>query len=115
MDDQWFPWLSVAPNGTVAVTYYDRRYSGPKLIDTSLSVSVNRGGKFDTRRVSEVAWNPDLAFRLGVFIGDYNGLDTGAGVAIPCWTDARFAEPNTPGNNPPNQQSDVLVDVESIP
>jgi hypothetical protein len=50
-----------------------------------------------------------------VFIGDYNGLDTSRGVAIPCWTDARFAEPNTPGNNPPNQQSDVMVDAEKIP
>ncbi|HEY0451105.1 sialidase family protein [Actinophytocola sp.] len=115
VDDQWFPWLSVAPDGVVAVAYYDRRYSGPKLIDTSLSVSTDNGSSFGTRRVSEQAWNPDLAFRLGIFIGDYNGLDTGRGVAIPCWTDARFAEPNTPGNNPPNQQSDVMVDVESIP
>lgn len=115
VDDQWFPWLSVAPDGVVAVTYFDRRYSGPKLIDTSLSVSTNNGASFATRRVSEQAWNPDLAFRLGVFIGDYNGLDTTTGVAIPCWTDARFAEPNTPGNNPPNQQSDVMVDVETIP
>ncbi|MGH3758329.1 sialidase family protein [Actinophytocola sp.] len=115
VDDQWFPWLSVAPDGVVAVTYFDRRYSGPKLIDTSLSVSTDHAASFTTRRVSEQAWNPDLAFRLGVFIGDYNGLDTRRGIAIPCWTDARFAEPNTPGNNPPNQQSDVMVDVERIP
>jgi hypothetical protein len=115
VDDQWFPWLSVAPDGVVAVTYFDRRYSGPKLIDQSLSVSVNRAASFTTRRVSEQAWNPDLAFRQGLFIGDYNGLDTRTGVAIPCWTDARFAEPNTEGNNPPNQQSDVMVDVEPIP
>jgi hypothetical protein len=115
IDDQWFPWLSVAPDGTVAVTYFDRRYGGPKLIDTSLSVSTDRADSFATRRVSEVSWNPDLAFRLGTFIGDYNGLDTEEGVAIPTWTDARFAEPNTPGNNPPNQQSDAMVDVEALP
>jgi len=115
IDDQWFPWLSVAPDGVVAVTYFDRRYSGPKLIDTSLSVSTDNGASFNTRRVSEQAWNADLAFRLGVFIGDYNGLDTSTGVAVPCWTDARFAEPNTAGNNPPNQQSDIMVDVEPIP
>ncbi|MGH9244255.1 MAG: sialidase family protein [Acidimicrobiales bacterium] len=115
IDDQWFPWLSVAPDGTVAVTYFDRRYGGPKLIDTSLSVSTDHSTSFATRRVSEQSWNPDLAFRLGVFIGDYNGLDTTNEVAIPCWTDARFAEPNTPGNNPPNQQSDIMVDVESLP
>lgn len=115
VDDQWFPWLSVAPNGTVAVTYFDRRYSGPKLIDTSLSVSTNRGSSFSTRRVSEQAWNPDLAFRLGIFIGDYNGLDTSNGVAIPFWTDARFAEPDVAGNNPPHQQSDVMADAEPLP
>lgn len=115
IDDQWFPWLSVSPDGVVAVAYFDRRYSGPKLIDTSLSFSTNDGRDFSTRRVSERAWNADLAFRQGVFIGDYNGLATSRGVAIPCWTDARFAEPNTPGNNPPNQQSDVMVDVEAIP
>jgi hypothetical protein len=99
----------------VAVAYFDRRYSGPKLIDTSLSVSTNNGRSFSTRRVSERSWNPDLAFRLGTFIGDYNGLATSRGVAIPCWTDARFAEPNVDGNNPPNQQSDVMVDAEKIP
>ena len=78
-------------------------------------MSTNRGRRFDTRRVSEQSWNPDLAFRLGTFIGDYNGLDVTDRVAIPFWTDARFAEPNTPGNNPPNQQSDVMVDVEPLP
>ena len=115
VDDQLFPWLSVAPDGVVAVSYLDRRYSGPKLFDTSLSVSTNDGRSFATRRVSEQSWNPDLAFRNGTFIGDYTGLATGRGVAIPCWTDARFAEPNTEGNNPPNQQSDIMVDAETIP
>jgi hypothetical protein len=115
VDDQVFPWLSVSPDGVVAVAYLDRRYSGPKLFDTSLSVSTNSGRTFSTRRVSEQSWNPDLAFRQGTFIGDYGGLATGHGVAIPCWTDARFAEPNVPGNNPPNQQSDVMVDAETIP
>lgn len=115
IDDQWFPWLSVAPDGTVAVTYFDRRYGGPKLIDTSLSVSSDNAAGFATRRVSEQSWNPDLAFRMGLFIGDYNALDTSAGIAIPFWTDARFGEPNVPGNNPPQQQSDVMADVESLP
>jgi hypothetical protein len=115
VDDQVFPWLSVSPDGVVAVSYLDRRYSGPKLFDTSLSVSTTNGRTFSTRRVSEQSWNPDLAFRGGTFIGDYTGLATAHGVAIPCWTDARFAEPNTPGNNPPNQQSDVMIDAETIP
>lgn len=113
-DDQFFPWLAVASNGTVAVTYFDRRYNPPKLIDTSLSQSTDGGSRFSTARVSEVSWNPDLAFRLGIFIGDYNGLDTSSTTALPFWTDARFAEPNTPGNNPPNQQSDVMTDVEPL-
>jgi hypothetical protein len=113
-DDQFFPWLSVAPGGTVAVVYFDRRYNGPKLIDTTLEQSTNAGQTFSAERVSEVSWNPDLAFRLGFFIGDYNGLDTSSTTALPFWTDARFAEPNVPGNNPPHQQSDVMVDVEPL-
>ncbi|MGH2723510.1 MAG: hypothetical protein ACRDI0_04450 [Actinomycetota bacterium] len=113
-DDQFFPWLSVAPNGTVAVMYFDRRYSGPKLIDTTLEQSTDGGQTFSAERVSEVSWNPDLAFRLGFFIGDYNGLDTTSTTALPFWTDARFAEPNVEGNNPPHQQSDVMVDVEPL-
>jgi hypothetical protein len=112
VDDQFFPWLSVTPDGAVAVAYFDRQYSPPKLIDTSLS--TNRGRGWATTRISEVSWDPDLAFRLGVFIGDYNGLDTTSKAAYPFWTDARFAEPNLEGNNPPQQQSDVMVDVERL-
>ncbi|MGH2817347.1 MAG: sialidase family protein [Actinomycetota bacterium] len=112
-DDQFFPWLSVAPNGIVAVTYFDRQFSDP-LIDTSLAVSRNAGRRWSLRRVSEVSWDPNLAFRLGIFIGDYNGLDTTRTTAIPFWTDARFAEPNVEGNNPQHQQSDVMVDVEQL-
>ena len=113
-DDQFFPWLSVAPNGIVAVAFFDRQYGHP-LIDTSLAVSIDAAAGWSLARVSEVSWSPDLAFRLGTFIGDYNGLDTTARTAIPFWTDARFAEPNVEGNNPPHQQSDVMVDVERLP
>ncbi|MGI8823824.1 MAG: exo-alpha-sialidase [Acidimicrobiia bacterium] len=112
--DQFFPWLSVNPNGVVAVVYYDRQFAYP-LIDTSMAVSTDGGASYASHRVSEVSWNPDLAFRLGVFIGDYNGIDTSETTALPFWTDARFAEPNTAGNNPPHQQSDVMVDVEPLP
>jgi hypothetical protein len=112
-DDQFYPWLSVAPNGIVAVAYFDRQYGHP-LIDTSLAVSTNAAAAWSLRRVSDVSWDPDLAFRLGVFIGDYNGLDTTRRTAIPFWTDARFAEPNVEGNNPPHQQSDAMVDLERL-
>ena len=112
-DDQFFPWLSVSPAGIVAVAYFDRGFAHP-LIDTSLAQSTNGGSTWSVRRVSEVSWSPDLAFRTGVFIGDYNSLDTTATAALPFWTDARFAEPDVPGNNPPHQQSDVMVDVEPL-
>ncbi len=115
VDDQFFPWLSVNPNGVVAIAYFDRQYTPPKLIDTSLAVSTNGGASFDISRVTEVSSNPDLGFRLGFFIGDYNALDTTARTALPFWTDERFAEPNVEGNNPPHQQSDVMVDVERLP
>jgi hypothetical protein len=112
-EDQFFPWLSVSPTGTVAIAYFDRGFGHP-LIDTSLAQSTNNGSTWSMTRVSEASWNPNLAFRLGLFIGDYNGLDTTATAALPFWTDARFAEPDVPGNNPPHQQSDVMVDVEPL-
>jgi hypothetical protein len=113
--DQWFPWLSVSPEGTVAVTYFDRRYHAKQKIDTSLSVSTDGGASFSTHKVTERAWNPDHAFRLGIFIGDYNGLDTTATTALPFWTDARFGESPTEGNNPYGPQSEVMTDVEPLP
>jgi hypothetical protein len=112
--DQFFPWMSINNNGVIAITYFDRQYTYP-LIDTSLAVSSNGGASFTQSRVSEESWDPNLAFRLGVFIGDYNGIDTSDTTAIPFWTDARFAEPNVAGNNPAHQQSDVMVDVEPLP
>lgn len=112
-DDQFFPWLAVADNGTIAVTYYDRRYSHP-LIDTNLEQRAVGRPNFRGGRISDVSWNPDLAFRLGVFIGDYNGVDTTPTTVIPFWTDARFAEPPEAGNNPQNPQSDAMVDVEPL-
>jgi hypothetical protein len=91
-EDQFFPWLSVSPRGTVAIAYNDRGFAHP-LIDTSLAQSTDGGASWSLRRVTEFSWNPDLAFRVGLFIGDYNGLDTTASTALPFWTDARFADP----------------------
>ncbi|CAN5222459.1 sialidase family protein [soil metagenome] len=114
-DDQWFPWLSVSPTGTVAVVYFDKRYAaGQKLYDASLSYSTDGGGSVVTVRLSEVSSNPDLTFRLGIFMGDYNGLDTTASTALPFWADGRSGEPPVRGNNPYRPQSDVVTDVEPI-
>lgn len=113
--DQWQPWLSVAPRGQVVVSYFDRQYDpAGVLIDTSLTLTRNEFTSFSTRRVSEVSWNADFSFRLGLFMGDYTGLDTTAKTALPFWTDARFGEANVDGNNPPLSQSDVMVDVEPL-
>lgn len=112
--DQFYPWLSVTPRGDVAVAYFDRRYDPGQKVATSLSVSTDGGLSFSTRQVSEVPFDPDLTFRLGIFIGDYNGLDTTAQTALPFWTDGRFGEPPIEGNNPPGPQSDVMVDVEGL-
>ena len=119
LDDQWFPWLDINDDGVVGITYFDRRYSNVnktqgKLINTSLSVSFDAGNTWTTKRVSEAPWNPDYAFRLGIFIGDYNGLALTDTTALPFWTDARFGNKNEAANNPPTQQSDVMTDVEPL-
>jgi hypothetical protein len=113
--DQWQSWLSVTPDGRVAVSYYDRRWSNHHILwNFSLTMLNAAMTTMDTRRVSDVSWNADFTFRLGFFMGDYTGLDTTAGTALPFWTDGRFGEHNQPGNNPPHQQSDVMIDVEPI-
>lgn len=113
--DQFFPWLSVSPGGNVAVMFFDRQYDREQRINTTLSVSTDGGASFTSRRVSERPWHPNQAFRLGIFAGDYNGLDTSEDTALPFWTDARYGEGPTPGNNPYGPQSDVFVDVEPLP
>ena len=110
--DQWFQWAAFAPNGTLAVSYYDRQYDSNELSGYSdFSLSGSRDlVNFAQTRVSTSSMPPPTEFygaKGGQFWGDYTGLTAAAGVAYPIWSDTRpvdlFLCPGTstgPGNPP---------------
>ena len=102
--DQFFPWPSVAPDGTVYVVFHDRRLdttstltafgvpispAGNYLVDSWVARSSDRGESWNDFRVSDVSSNFDFGFRGGIFLGDYSGLAATAEFAYPFFTDAR--------------------------
>jgi putative transposase len=92
----WFPWVDVAPDGTVGVIYNDRRPGNTHVAE----LAEGAPGGVATQVVSQALSHPDesLFFQAGVpgcetcatFHGDYLGLDYGSdGVANLAWTDMR--------------------------
>ena len=87
--DQWFPWLSVDPEGRVVVTFFDRRRDpANRVYEIWGAISRDGGQTFDTNFL--VADTPSNG-NLNDFIGDYSGLATTADVLYPLWTDLRAA------------------------
>ncbi len=83
--DQYYPWMDVAPNGTIWAGWHDRRddpqnfkhvYYMDRSLDGGLTWSTD--GK-----IGDVASIPDS------FIGDYAGLASARGLVLPMWWDAR--------------------------
>ncbi len=103
--DQFFPWLAVDEVGDIHAIWYDNRNDpGNKLIETFAALSTDGGATWTNTDISTAAWNPDKAFfSCGCFIGDYNALAVGGGLAYPVWTDGR----NSPG--PPLGQTDIFT------
>jgi Neuraminidase (sialidase) len=109
--DQFFPWLAVdeATGDVFAVWFDNRNDHANQLIETFLGVSTDGGDAWTNVLISDVAWNPDLAFfGCGCFIGDYNGMAVGGSLLYPVWTDGR----NSPGK--PLGQTDIFTDVLSL-
>lgn len=109
--DQFFPWLAVDEStGDVFAVWFDNRNDkANQLIETFLGVSTDGGDSWANELISDVAWNPDLAFfGCGCFIGDYNGMAVGGSLLYPVWTDGR----NSPGK--PLGQTDIFTDVMSL-
>ena len=123
--DQWQPQLSVAPDGRVAVMWFDRRLDCPDLtwidpdhvgqsnfcIDTYMTRSYDEGGTWVPNfRVSAQTW--DWSLNLPItrsdygFIGDYQGLASSEGFDFPFWN----ATANL-GENPDNHQQVFLARI----
>ncbi len=97
-NDQFYPWVDVAPSGRVDVGYMDRSYSaGQSECKYGFTVArVTYGGGppavVKTRVDSAIshADNSRWFGRNSRFIGDYNGLDVGPdGKTWSLWTDYR--------------------------
>jgi hypothetical protein len=90
--------MSVAPNGRIDVSFYDRSYTGNRQVDMTYATSGDGGTTWTSQRVSNKSFDPSQwgvpsgsSFRP--FIGDYNGMiSTAAGAAI-AWTGVAAPQP----------------------
>jgi len=103
-NESWFPWIDVAPDGTVGIIYNDRRPGDTHVAE----LAEGPWGSLSTSVVSLAASHPnDSAFfkaaipacpDCATFHGDYLGLDYGSdGVANLAWTDMRDQSPDFDG------------------
>lgn len=107
--DQFFPWAAVAPDGILHVSFLDRA-GDPRNhnIGATLCLSGNEAGTFSCASSSTGMWDPDLAFRKGLFIGDYTGIAAGPTGSFAAWPDARRARPARQGDNPSPILSEIV-------
>jgi hypothetical protein len=111
INDQFFPWMDVDPQGNLHAIWFDNRNAPQNVrIETFQGASDISGTNWSNTQISTASWNPNSSFfDTGSFIGDYNGFAAGDGVMYPLWTDGR----NTPG--PPLGQTDIFTNVEIGP
>lgn len=108
--DQFQPSIATAPNGTIGVTWYDRRYETEKdWYDLVYSQSTDAGTTWSANvRVTDVSSNPDQLqdFKLVDDLGIRKSLtfSPDGSFAIASWIDARHGVRN----------GDFYVDVGSI-
>ncbi len=96
---QWFPWLSVGPDGDVHIAFFDRREEpGSPRYHKYYARSTDGGLSFGPNvRVSDAVSDASQDGFGGGFIGDYNGLAASGLSAHPYWTDVRAANANAEG------------------
>ncbi len=108
-NDQFYPWVAVAPGGRVDVGYMDRSYSAGQGVCqygfTLARVTFPGGIPSVTRTRVDTGlsdpghsrWFSALTGGNSLFIGDYNGVAVGSdGVTWSLWTDQRNIVPNPP-------------------
>lgn len=89
--DQFFPWLNVAANGEVAVTWLDRRNDPANLkYDAYATGSTNGGTSFlGNIKLTSVMSNPLNDGFGGSFMGDYTGNTVAGSTLYASWMDMR--------------------------
>ncbi len=91
--DRFMGELSAAPNGRLDASFWDRGYSGNRLVDLTYATSSDGGQTWRQARVTPAGYDPSLwgvpsssssGFRP--FIGDYNGIASTNAIAAMTWT-----------------------------
>ena len=92
---QWQPWLAVAPDGTVYVAYYDRRFGSCETTgcnDITLATSHDHGATFQHTRITTQSMpnltNVTTPTESG-FLGDYMSVAANNEGAYVLWADTR--------------------------
>jgi len=91
---QFFPEITVDPNGTLHAMWGDLR-DDPNEVSYHIyyASSENQGKTWSTNsRVTDFPSNPNLAFPNGRFIGDYFGLKATKEDVYMVWADSRLGE-----------------------
>jgi hypothetical protein len=94
---QFFPWLSVRPNGMIDIVFLDRRdMPGSTFYHTYYAASNNEGLSFfgNVRISDQISNSANAQTPMGsTFIGDYIGMVSSTtdsrAMAHPLWTDTR--------------------------
>jgi hypothetical protein len=88
--DQFWQGATIAANGNLTVSYYDRSYGTDNTTgysDITVSISPDRVS-FTNHRATSSSMPPPTQF-AGQFYGDYAGLDVAGTTAYPIWSDTR--------------------------
>ena len=89
--DRFMGELSAAPNGRLDASFWDRSYSGNRLVDLTYATSSDGGRTWRQARGTPTGYDPSQwgvpagsGFRP--FIGDYNGIASTNTLAAMTWT-----------------------------
>ena len=94
--DQFIPAIAVSPNGTIHVSWADRR-DDPKDVEYHIyyTKSSDRGEKWmENARVTDYPSNPN--YGLYLYIGDYFSIAATDEEVYVSWTDTRLGRPYSP-------------------
>ncbi len=92
--------MSIAPNGRIDVSFYDRSYTQNQLVDLTLASSDDGGATWAPQRVSSSSFDPSQwgvpsssASGFRPFIGDYNGMVSTDALTAITWTGVAKPQP----------------------
>jgi hypothetical protein len=93
LNDQFFPWIAVNPEGDrINIMYYDRSdFPDNDSMHVKILTSIDNGLSFTSPlRITDVPSYPALLTHGRRFMGDYNGMVySPTGMLYPTWVDSR--------------------------